>query len=239
MRRLFPLVVLAVLVLMVQPAWAGDNKWSGNLGLSFNSTSGNSSASSLGADFVLKLAPNPWGMEASLSWLKSESDGTETANRMYGHVRGQRELEQYWLVFAGLSGERDTFAGFDLRAVLELGATYKILLGPKHELSADGGLTRTREERTDNETRDSWGGLLGASYAWHFSTNAVLTERAVLYPNISDSADWRFTSDTAVQAKLTDLLALKIAYQLKYSNDPSPGKVKTDTATTASVVLSF
>ena len=124
-------------------------------------------------------------------------------------------------------------------AYFEAGATYKVLLGPKHELSVDGGLTRTHEERIDNVTRNFWGGLAGVSYAWHFSANATLTERAVLFPNFNYSSDWRVTSDTAVQAKLTDLLALKVAYQVKYSNQPPADKRKTDTATLASVVVSF
>jgi putative salt-induced outer membrane protein len=233
------LVAAAALLLLAPPAWGEAGKWSGSLGFSFNSTTGNSSTSSLGAELGLKLTPNPWGMEAALSWLRSENAGTKTADRLAGRVRGQWELDESWVFFVGLAGERDTFAGFDLRAYFEAGATYKVLLGPKHELSVDGGLTRTHEERIDNVTRNFWGGLAGVSYAWHFSANATLTERAVLFPNFNYSSDWRVTSDTAVQAKLTDLLALKVAYQVKYSNQPPADKRKTDTATLASVVVSF
>ena len=229
----------ALLALLAGPTWAADAKWSGSLGFSLNSTSGNSSTSSLGAELGLKLAPNPWGMEAGLTWLRAENEGTKTADRLAGRVRGMWELNETWSFFAGLAGERDTFAGYDMRAYLEAGATYKILMGPKHELSADGGLTRTHEERTDGGTRNFWGGLVGATYVWHFSANAALTERAALYPNFNYSSDWRITSDTSVQAKLTDLLALKAAYQVKYSNQPPSGKHKTDTATVASVVVSF
>lgn len=248
MRRMSPVLVMtsvAALLLTVPQALAGDAKWSGSLGLSFNSTSGNTSTSSLGLDLGLKLAPNPWGGEATLSWLRSELDNDEKANRLAGRLRGQRELDQYWTVFAGLTAERDIYAGFDLRASLEAGVTYKILLGPKHELAVDGGLTRTHENLADHPhgpggDRNYWGGLAGVAYTWHFSANGSLTERAVFYPNFTDSSNWRITSDTAVQAKLSDTLALKLGYSLRRANEPPEGvKHKTDTATTASLVVSF
>ncbi len=242
--RVWLLVPVAILLVALPSAQAADGEWSGALGLSYNSTTGNSSTSSMGLDFGLKLQPNPWGAEFALSWLRSESDGATTADRLTGRARAQREVDQYWLVFAGLSGEKDEFAGYDLRAFLEVGATYKILLGPKHELSADGGLARTHENQVDppegtGEDLDYWGGLLGISYAWHFSATGALTERAVLYPNFDDSSNWRLISDTAVQAKISDKLALKIAYQYKFANQPPAGKDSTDTTTTASVVWSF
>jgi putative salt-induced outer membrane protein len=240
------LLLLVLVALPALPAQAASSGWTGSLGLSFTNTTGNTSTSNLGADLKLKLEPKPWGMEAAFSWVRAELNGKTSADQLAGTVRATREIDEALSVFAGIAGERNTFAGLDQRLGVQAGAAYKLLLGPRYELAVDGGVTRTREKRTDGTSTNDWGGLVGASFALHFSATGVLTERLVFYPNFSDSANWRATSDLAVQAKLSEMLSLRMGYQVKYSNDPPanpsrPGHDfgKTDTSTLASVVVSF
>jgi putative salt-induced outer membrane protein len=237
--RMISVTVAVWMIVVAAPASAGQGAWSGSLGLSVTSTTGNTSTSNLGLDFKLKMAPRPWGMEAAFSWVRAEKDGMTSANQVVGSVRGTRELDESMSLFVGLAGERDTFAGLDQRLRLEAGAAYKILLGPRYELAVEGGVTRTREERTDGSSTNDWGGLVGGTYGLHFSESGVVTERLVFYPNVTHSANWRLTSDLGAQAKLSELLALRIAYQVRYSNKPPTGFGKTDTSTLASLVVSF
>ena len=241
MTKSVPICLLTVLLAL--PALGAEEPakppWSGSLGLAFLSTTGNSQTQTLGLDLGAKWVSDPWGVEFVGKYLRSSKDGTTDAERSLVGVRGTRSLSERWSLFAGVSGERDTFAGFDLRAIVEGGATYKFLLGPVHELAFDGGLTWTRENRVDGSDRSFLGGLLGASYKWTISKTAVFTEKLRFYPDFDETSAWRIASEAALKASLTGHLALQLGYDVRYSNQPVPGYDKTDTATTVSLVASL
>jgi putative salt-induced outer membrane protein len=213
--------------------------WSGSLGLSFLSTTGNTDTRSLGAEFGLKRIPDPWGLEFTAKYLSSSKDGTKNAEDTFASLRGMRNLSDRWMVYALGSAEKNVFAGFDLRAIVEAGATFKALAGPIHELSFDGGLAWTREDPVSFPSTSYTGAALGLAYQWKISETSVLTEKGRSYLDFSDSANWRITSETAIQAAISTRFAIKAAYLYRHTNQPVPGFLKVDTATTVSLVATF
>ncbi len=238
----FSAALLGVIVMVTGPASAqeaSENPWSGSLGLSLVATSGNSDTQTLGLDFAIKRKPDPWGWEATATYLKSEQDGDTTAERYGGALRGDRKLSERWALFAAVNAEHDAFAGYDLRGVLEIGASYAALRGPVHELSLDAGLSWTTEDRIASEDQDYMGGVFGLKYGWHPRKGTVVGQKLVWYPNFDQTSDWRLTSETSLQAALSERLALKFGYQVRYDNEPVPGFDETDTTTTVSIVVGF
>ena len=253
MRRAFVYVGLA-LVLGVAPVLADEGEteeeqpeptWKSNIGLSYVATSGNTDTSTMGLDLLVERRPDPWGLEFIANFNRAEDSGVLTAERYYASGRAMRALSERWEFFAGLSAEKDPFAGFDLRAVVESGVTYHALLGPKHLLSFDGGLTWTDEDRISEQDVSYFGGVAGLNYEWKISDNASLTERLLFYPNFDESSDWRLSSDTGLQVSMTSLLAVRLGYEFRYRNEPlleaAPDQYKdsTDTTTKASLVFTF
>jgi len=238
-RALVGGIVTLLFALPVAADDAAQKPWAGSLGLSLLATTGNSDTQSLGFEFGLKRIPDPWGLEVAAKYLRATKDGVTDAERYLAGVRGTRSLNDRWSVFVGASGERDTFAGFDLRGILEGGATYKFLTGPVHALAFDGGLTWTKLNPVSGSNRSFVGGILGAAYQWTLSKTSAFTQKLRWYPDFDETSDWRATSETALKASLTDTLALKAAYEVRYSNQPVPGFHKTDTASTVSLVASF
>ena len=214
--------------------------WKSNIGLSYVATSGNSDTNTMGLDLLVERKPEPWGLEFLANFNRAEDSGNLTAERYFASARAKRTLSERWEFFAGLSGEKDEFAGFDFRGVVESGVTYHALLGPKHLLSFDGGLTWTDENRVDPEPDVSYfGGVAGLKYEWKISDTASLYERLLFYPNVDESSDWRLSSDTGLQVSMTSLLAVKLGYELRYRNKPIGDADDTDTTTKASLVFTF
>ncbi len=122
---------------------------------------------------------------------------------------------------------------------------YKALLGPKHLLAFDAGLTYTDEDRLDPSPDEAWfGGVLGLAYEWKITDTTSFTERLLLYPNFEESSDYRLSSDTGIQTAISSMLALKFSYEYRYRNEPlllADGSVadSTDTTTRFSVVFNF
>ncbi len=219
---------------------APEPLWTGNGALSYVSTTGNTDTTSFGLDFSFIRRPTPWGLEVYGLFNQADDSGEKTAERYLAGIRGIRELNDRWSLFAGLSGEKDEFAGFDLRTLLEAGATYKAIDNGKFFLSFDGGLTYTDEDRIEPEPDIGFMGALAAvHFAWNISETAKLTEDLTYYPNFDDSADWRLASITALEASLTDLFGLRLSYEYRFRNEPIGDNDDTDTTTKASLVVKF
>lgn len=221
-------------------AEAPESIWSGSLGLAYLGTTGNSETTSFGLDFTTERKPTPWGLAITGKFNRNDDDGELTAERYYLGGRALRALGNRWEVFGGLSAEKDEFAGYELRLLVEAGVTYKALMGPKHHLSFDAGVTWTDEDRIAPEPDvDYMGALLGLDYEWKISDNASFTQALDFYPNFDDSADWRLTSLTGLQAAVNSWLAVKLGYEVRYRNEPIGDNEDTDTTSTASVVFTF
>lgn len=214
--------------------------WSGQVGLSYLATGGNSDTETLGLDLEAARRPAPWGLELSLQFHRAEQDGDKTAERYHAGLRGTRTLSERWQAFVGLSAEQDEFAGIDLRGVVEAGAGYKVLFGPRHNLKLDFALTWTDEQRLAPEADDSWiGALAGLDYELAISDSASLSQRLRYYPNFDASSDWRLDSLTALTAALKQRLALRLSQELRYRNRPLGDNDDTDSTTKASLVWSL
>jgi len=220
---------------------APEPNWKNEVGLSYVGTSGNTDTSSFGLDLKGERKPTPWGLNLIAMFTRAENDGVATAEQYLVGIRGLRQLNDRWSLFAGLSWARDPFSGFDNRYIAEAGAEFLAVNSEKHKLSFDLGLTWTSEDRIgfDIETVDWFGGLAGLKWDWAFSKSASLSQRLLYYPNFDDTADWRIASDTAVTASLTKLLALQVSYLVRYRNQPINDLEKTDTTTKVSVVMNF
>lgn len=210
--------------------------WTGSLALSYLATTGNSETESIGLDTAWDRRPEPWGLAIRGLVQRAESDGEATAERYFASVRGLRALSDRLEIFAGLSHERDEFAGFDQRSIVETGALWRVLTGPVHELAFDAGLTWTTEDRLDGTDDDWLGAIVGADWKWTITPTASLHERLVGYPNFDDSDDWRLVSETALEAALASSWALRVGYRVQRDNEPPPGFEKTDTSTAVSLV---
>ena len=241
-------VILAIgLVLVALPATADEclpcpppepppPVWIGSIDFSYLATAGNSEAKTFGLATRWARQPTPWGAELEALANRAESGGAKTAERIFGGVRSKRAVGDRYELFAGLSYERDQFAGFDSRVVLETGGLQRVLTGPVHELNFDLGLTWTREEPVTGPGSDYVGGIAGARYAWKINNSATFRERLVLYPDFEDSSDWRLRSETSLETALASSWALRVSYLLTRDNVPPPGFEKDDSATSVSLV---
>jgi len=214
--------------------------WSGNLGLSYVATGGNTDTSTLGLDFKMERRPTPWGFDITATFTRSDDEGVLTAERYTARLRARRALGERWEAFGGVGAEKDPFAGYDLLSLVEAGATFKALVGPRHLLSFDAGLTWTDENRVEPEPDFRYaGGLAGLAYECKISDTASLTQSLVYYPNFDETADWRVNSTTGLTTSVSSRLAVNIGYEIRYRNQPIGDRESTDTTTKVSLVMNF
>ncbi len=239
MRARTAVAALAATLLCAALAAAEDTSDKLSLGLSYLATTGNSSSQTGGIDLQYRHTFDPWGLEANVNWLRAEDHGVVTAKKLYAGVRGTRKLGDDLGLFVSASALQDTFAGLDPRVLLAGGVTYKFLKGPDHELAFDGGLTWTRDTLVGDGSTSYVGGIAAARYGWNITKTSKFTENFAFYPSFKQGSDWRIESTTGLQAAVSSTVALKLAYAFRYANRPVAGFRKTDTQTTASLVVNL
>lgn len=219
---------------------APEPLWSTKIGLSYVATTGNTETTTFGSDVDVERRPDPWGVEIFANYDRAEDSDEVQSERTFGGARLKRAFGERWEVFGEATGEKDEFAGFDLRAVLAAGGTYHALVGPRHQLDFDLGLTWTDEDRLEPEDDLSYfGALVGLDYEWAISERSSFDQRLTWFPSFETSSDWRLESVTSLEASLTDRFALRAGYEVRFENEPVGDHDDTDTTTRVSLVVSL
>lgn len=237
------LLILLLFVAAARPAAAQAPPppppplWDAQVGASFVGTSGNSETSTFGADFSAHRRGLVWKIESGATAVRSSSLEETTAERYLGLLRAQRQLTRIIGVTSGIKLERDQFAGLDFRSVLDGGLSWALVRRPVWTLDGVTGIAWNHESRTAGATIDHPVGLLQLLSRIPFGAAGDTTQRFTYYPDFAESSAYRSEGEITATAAMTDHLALKLGYLLRFANDPPPGFKKTDNTTTASVVL--
>jgi putative salt-induced outer membrane protein len=211
--------------------------WDAQVGASFVGTSGNTNTGSTGADFAAHRRGALWQLESTATVVRSHSEDETTAERYLGTFRAQRKLTPIIGLTSGIRLERDRFAGLNLRSILDGGLSWALVHHPEWTLDGVTSIAWLHENRLEGPGVDSPIGVFQLLSRIPFGTAGDTTQRFTYYPDFKTSSAYRTEAEVTAQAAMSAHLALKIGYLLRYSNDPVPGFKKTDSTTTASVVL--
>ena len=233
---------LALLFSALQDAAAASapkpSPWDLKLGFSYLATSGNAETSSTGFDARYVQEWPEWGLEATAAAVRATRDERETAEQYSSQVRGRRKLGQGTELTLGLRGESNRFAGIDLRTLLDTSLVRPLLQSPEWKVQSLTGLSWTREDPLgDRPEKDNVGGLVQLQATGKLSPTAELTGQTTWFPDLQESDDYRIHGQVSLQAALNKHLGLRVGYDLKYDSEPVNGFERTDTSTTASLVV--
>jgi len=220
-----------------KPAAEKPPAWDLKLGFSYLATSGNTDTSSAGFDARYVQDGKDWGLEATAAAVRATRNDRETAESYNAQLRGRHKLDGMELTF-GLRGERNRFAGIDSRTILDTSLLRPLFQSATWKLQSLTGLSWTREDpRGSQPFQDSLGGLLQLQTNGKLSPTSELTGLATWYPDLEDSEDYRLNGQVSLQAQLNRHLGVRLACDVKYDNEPVRGFRRTDTSSTASLVV--
>jgi putative salt-induced outer membrane protein len=213
--------------------------WDVQVGAAFVGTSGNTDTTTTGADFSAHRRGLVWLLEATAKAVHTSSDDETTAERYLGDVRGTRKLRDRIGLSTGAKLEKDRFAGIDFRSILDAGLGWSLVKDPRWTLDGVTSIAWLHEARVDESRINDPIGVLQVLSRIPFGASGDTTQRFTYYPDFKTASAYRHEFELTAQAALNSRLALKLGYLVRYSNAPLAGFEKTDTTTTASVVLRF
>ena len=203
------------------------------------STTGNASAQSIGTSGHVIFRPPKWELEARAAFVRNEADGIESAKSFGARGRAGRALTTRLQAFGQHAYLRDLFSGVVHRNATEGGLSYLFVQTARNTFSADAALGYLKERRTVGASLSTATAGTGARYKLKLSETSDLTDDLLMSFDLSDEGTWRLQHAIALTAKIASPFSLKVSNLLRYVDEPVAGFEKTDTITSAALVLSF
>lgn len=161
------------------------------------------------------------------------------ANALRGGLRYEINVAQRAFTFGFTDYEFDQFRELDLRSVLGGGMGLRLVRAERFRFDLLGGGSFNRELFSTGERRSSGEALFGNEVQFQLSSRTSLTERAVVYPNLTDTGEFRVTFDSSVITRLSDHLSWQLTLANHYVSSPAEGARRNDLLMTTGIRLSF
>lgn len=240
MRILERLTLAAVL--MALPIHAEDlegDGWRLDLGLSYLATGGNTETSSLGFTSEWERLEDRWHYLAGAEAHQAEEDGEQTAERYGGYARADWRVSPRLAITSGWQGEQNEFAGIELRSTVDLGVSWKAVERERWTVDTVSSGTWNYEDPLLGGGASNVGLLLMARSRYEISENASTSQMVRVEPNLEDADDYRVEARAGLRSEVTELIGVKLTYELRYDGEPVPGFDRTDTLATVALVMNL
>lgn len=227
--------------------------WSGLLDTGLSTTSGNSSTVNftLAAKAARVTSRDKISVYATSVYAKENntSPSQTTAHAIDGGLRGDLNIGPRPFVFGFTDLQYDAFQHLDLRNVLGGGFGEHLIKTKNTQFDVFGGADFNQEyysaylsgaTAVPSLTRKTAEITAGESLsAKVFNGRTALIEAFSLFPNVSDSGDFRFTLDISAATKLKNWLSWQVTFTDHFTNYPQPGLKDNDTILSTGLRLTF
>jgi putative salt-induced outer membrane protein len=208
--------------------------------LGFVQSEGNSNAQTTN---LKQLDSYSWSgnmLSGQYNFLRSESDGVESARRWQASLLFVRDLSKSFGAFVFQGYESDRHAGYELRSHSEAGMKFNIVKQEDWSWLALLGYRYTDEQRLQPPRYYSDFGHIYNELNAQLNPSVWLQIWAEYLPNFSHNKDFQINAEASVSVMLSRILSLKSSYEVIYDNVPAPGAThQRDTLLTTSLVAKF
>jgi putative salt-induced outer membrane protein YdiY len=202
-------------------------------------TSGNAKARTIGTSGEITLRPPSWVLLGKVGFVRQEADGVVSAKSLATLERLSRVLSPRLQAFGQHAYLRDLFAGVENRNSADGGLSYLLIQVGAHTLFVDGSLGYLNEDRTVEPGLSNPIAGAGSRYKFKLSETSDLTDDLAASFDLAEDGTWRLNHLIALTARIASAFSLKVSNQLRFVDEPVPGFERTDTITSAALVVGF
>ncbi len=206
--------------------------WSGTVDVGFSMTSGNADTRTFTAGLrgVRETAKNKLTVYANALQVKDTSGNNRRtrAQSIWSGARYDVDINRKWFAFGSSDFEYNKPQKLNLRAVLGGGMGYHAVRKDRLNLDFTMGVTNNYENFSTRIHRNSAELLIGQEMKLQLNSRVRLTERAVLYPNISKIGDLRSLFDASLQTDINNWLGWHLTVGNRFNSRPIDRTEKND-----------
>ena len=229
--------------------------WNGGINIGFALARGNSETENLALAFnaAHPTIHDKITMYASSVYTKNDAAGavpSTIANLAQGGIRYDRNINPKLFGFIGADFSSDALQALNLRSTGSVGVGFHAIKNDNTTLDFLAGGNFTHESYTSSF--DATGTLLTAAFVRNFGAltlgeelmhklgkSTVLVQKLYLYPNLTDTGEYRGTFDLGTVTKISKWLGWQNAFGDIYVSNPPVGAKKNDIVLTTGLNFAF
>lgn len=217
--------------------------WGGALDAGLSLTQGNAKTS--GFSFAMNAARatsrDKITLYTTALYARNQTAGVTitTANAKRGGARYDINLNSRSFGFGLGDLEADDFQKLDLRLTLGGGLGWHAVKAERATLEIFGGGSMNKEYFTAGLRRTSGEVLAGHEFTYRLNGRTSLKERTVIFPNLSETGEYRLIFDGSLAANISKWLGWHLTLSDRYLSNPVFGTKSNDVMLTTGIRLSF
>lgn len=209
--------------------------WKAEAELGFIQTSGNRDSTAINAKLAAAHEAVKWRNKFDAEYLESSDALGVSTRRSAAQAATNYKLDETNYLFGNLRVEQDRFAAYEYRISETLGYGHRFRREP-HQLELEIGAGGSHTEFVSGDREDEGVIRLAGKYVWAFSETGEFSTKA--FSEIGES-NTHSESETALKLKVSNRLAMKLAYKLFHNTEPPLGIRGTDSVTAVTLVYGF
>ena len=242
-RHVLAFTVVATAALLSSGEARAD--WSGKGEAGVVIANGNTDAKNANAKLELATERDAWKHAFGLRAIYASADDVATGQRWEAFEQSDYSFTPRSFWFAAGRYENDRFSGFEYQATLSSGLGHHFIDNERTKLVGTAGvgykIFETRDTYDDTGTVLLALGDTGKEVVFRGSVDFshALTDTTKLLNKLlveSGGENSSVQNDLGLQVRISDVLALAVAYSVRYNSDPPLGFTSTDTVTTLNLV---
>jgi putative salt-induced outer membrane protein YdiY len=164
---------------------------------------------------------------------------TATASELSGGWEYNRNFSPNFFVATTNEYDHDRFQSLNLRAVFGAGLGWNAVKSAKAALSFQAGADYEREAFMANIDRNSAEVNFGDNLVYKFSPNTSVTQSFFVYPNLSDTGEFRMNFNLSAVTALKKWLGWHVTFTDNYLSNPVLGRLRNDLILATGFQLAF
>ena len=232
----FPLALAMALAAaaVAQEQMQDEPFWGGSVNLGYVSTSGNSDTQTLNFAFDFGKDGPVWRHGLHLEAYNNSSDSERTAEKYLGSWQSNLKFNARQSMFFRGQYEEDKFSSYQNQTTLAIGYGHRLIDDDKVVLDLEAGPGYRRSKLQENGDIEEEGVLrLAGNFKWNISSTAAFGQLLSVEKGRENTVA---RSSSSLTVSITEALALKLAYNLRWNQHVDAGFDNWDRETTASVV---
>lgn len=236
------LLLLTAITAFSNPVLADEEKrdWTAAAEVGFNFTSGNTKTQSMKTRFDFSQKLESWDTFYVWDALRKKDKDEQTANKWLFSAKGNYKLEQKnTFLFVTGTREQDKFSSYNNYNTIAVGYGRRLHESESLTIDADIGPGYAFYEYNNDETDNSAIVNLSGVLNWHVSENADFSQKLLVVQELSDEKNTKTRLESALSASINGSLRMKLGLTVINNTEAQPGRKKTDTETSVTLVYAF
>jgi putative salt-induced outer membrane protein len=217
--------------------------WAGSYDLGLALARGNARAATLTNNFVATRVTNHDKIAVHFNQIYASSLANNVNSTTASAIRGgwayNRDLNPKIFLTVFNDYEHDRFQNLDLRAVFGGGAGWNAVKTDKANLSVQGGGDYEHEKFMNGTGRNSAEVNFGDDFLYKFSGVTSFTQSFRMFPNLSDTGQYRLNFDLSAITALKKWLGWHVTFSDRFLSNPQPGRLRNDVLLSTGLRVSF